>query len=246
MTRLSRRSALLALAGLPLAACQTTDGGAILEEIIAATGGGTGGLTSAEAALGIRQALINGTGFAVANLGTVDGYLKDAIVRIALPEDLRKVQSQLRTFGLSGMLDDLEVQINRGAEKAAPIARNIFVDTIQSLTITDAINIVRGPSNAATRFLQARTTDTLTGLFTPVMTDTLQQAGAIQTFDQIVSQLSIIPLAPQLGADAKNDLIRHGVDKGLDGIFHYIGKEEAAIRANPAKRTSEILRKVFG
>lgn len=78
------------------------------------------------------------------------------------------------------------------------------------------------------------------------MTDALQKAGAIQTLGQIDKRLKSVPLAPRLGADAKDDLIRHGVKYGLDGMFVYIGKEEAAIRANPAKRTSEILRRVFG
>ena len=78
------------------------------------------------------------------------------------------------------------------------------------------------------------------------MVNALNQAGAIQTFDRLIENLRNIPLAPQFGADAKDQLIDHGVAKGLDGIFYYIGKEEAAIRSNPAKRTSEILRRVFG
>ncbi len=78
------------------------------------------------------------------------------------------------------------------------------------------------------------------------MVNALQQSGAIQTFDKLVADLKSMPLAPQLAADAKDDLIDHGVAKAIDGIFYYIAKEEAAIRSNPAKRTSEILRKVFG
>ena len=74
----------------------------------------------------------------------------------------------------------------------------------------------------------------------------MQKAGAIRTYDNLVARLRNIPLAPQYGAEKKEELIDHGVEKGLDGLFYYIGREEAAIRANPAKRTSEILRKVFG
>lgn len=241
---LSRRGALVLLAGAGLSACQTD---AVVEDILAGMGTGSGnGLTQFEAAEGIRAALANGTLAAVGQLGTVDGFLKDAIVRIALPDDLRRLQSTLSKVGMSGMLDELEIQVNRGAEQAAPVAKNIFLSAIESISISDAINIVRGPSNAATKYLQDRTTVSLTKKFTPIMQNMLQNTGAIRTLDQLTSQLSGIPFAPQLGADAKNDLVLHGVSKGLDGIFYYIGQEEAAIRANPAKRTSEILRKVFG
>jgi hypothetical protein len=191
-------------------------------------------------------ALNNGVSSAISTIGVRDGFLLNNLIRIPLPGFLQDMQSSLAKVGLSGPLDNLETQLNRGAEAAVPVARDIFVDAISSLTIQDAIGIVRGGDNAATNFLQQKTTAPLTGLFTPIMSDALQKAGAVQTLDQIDKRLNSLPLAPRLGADAKGDLIRHGVKYGLAGMFTYIGKEEAAIRANPAKRTSEILRKVFG
>ncbi|WP_370338538.1 DUF4197 domain-containing protein [Parvularcula marina] len=249
MTMKPTRRYLLGLlpAGL-LAACTTAEQEAILGAVLSGTGttGGTSGVTSAEAAQGIRAALEQGILSAIAQVGRNDGYFRDGRIHIPLPSRLASIQSQLRPLGLSGLLDDLELQINRGAEVAAPQAKSIFLDAIRSLSISDAIGIVNGGPTSATDYFERRTTPALTSLFTPVMESALQRAGAIQTFDNLVASLRNVPLAPQLGADAKNDLIEHGVGKGLDGLFYYIGQEEAAIRSNPAKRTSEILKRVFG
>jgi hypothetical protein len=246
MTDISRRTLLAGSLGLAATACTTAEQEAILGEILGGTATSGYGLTQADAAAGIRAALTNGITFAVQTVGRTNGYFQDGRIQIPLPGTLRDIQSTLSRVGMSGLLDDLQLRLNRGAEKAAPFARDIFVDTITSLSIQDAIGIVRGPSNAATTYLQNRTTPSLIRLFTPPMQNALQDAGALQVFDQLTSQINANPLIPNLGANAKTDLIEHGVEKGLDGLFYYIGREEAAIRANPAKRTSEILRKVFG
>lgn len=242
--KLDRRAVLAAALGLPLAACETLDP-AVMEGIIRA-GGGVGGLSQAEAAQGIRAALANGVVSAISQVGREGGYFQDGKIKIPLPQTLQDVQSVLAPIGFGGLLNDLELQLNRGAEKAAPVATDLFIDVISGVTITDAINIVRGSSNAATTYLADKTLPKLLSLFSPIMTDALQGTGALQLFDQLSSQLSSVPFAPQLGADAKSDLIDYGVRKGLDGLFVYIGEQEAAIRANPAERTSEILRRVFG
>ena len=168
------------------------------------------------------------------------------LVRIPLPKVLQDVQGYLAPIGADGLLVELQQQLNRGAEKAAPVAKDIFLSAIRGLTITDAINIVRGPDNAATQYLADRTSSKLTQLFSPIMENALGQTGALRLVDQVAGSLRNIPIAPQLGADARTDLIKHGVDYGLKGVFYFIGEEEKAIRENPAKRTSEILRRVFG
>lgn len=243
---LSRRHVLALFPAGLAAACTTAEQEAVLGAVLGATGGTSNGVTSAEAAMGIRQALSNGIGAAIAQVGRTNGYYQDGRIKIPLPRQLASIQSQLRPLGLSGLLDDLQLQINRGAEQAAPQARSIFVQAIEALTIRDAIGIVNGGPTSATDYFARTTTPSLTTLFTPTLEAALQRSGAIRTFDQLVSNLRTIPLAPQLGADAKRDLVTHGVEKGLDGLFYYIGQEEAAIRSNPAKRTSEILRRVFG
>ena len=242
--RLDRRFILAGLLSSPLAACETIDP-QILDDILGAGGSGFG-LTQADAARGIRAALDKGIGTAVSTVGVAGGYFNDGQIRIPLPGDLQKAQNFLNQVGAGGLLNNLEGALNRGAETAAPYAKSIFLDVISGLTIADAINIVRGPSNAATQYLSSRTMPKLVSLFSPIMTDALQNTGALQLFDQMAGNLQGIPFAPQLGADAKAGLIEHGITKGLDGLFYYIGQQEAAIRANPAERTSAILRQVFG
>ena len=231
----------LGLSGTVLTACETLDP-AIIEGVL----GGFGGLTQADAALGIRAALDKGVGNAISNVGILDGFLGNSLVRIPLPKVLQDVQSYLRPLGADGLLVELQQQLNRGAEKAAPIAKDIFLGAIRDLSITDAINIVRGPDNAATEYLSERTSTKLSQLFSPIMENALNQTGALQLVDQVSSSLNNVPFGPNLGVDARNDLISHGVNYGLKGVFYYIGEEEKAIRENPAKRTSEILRRVFG
>jgi len=170
------------------------------------------GLSQADAALGIKAALNNGIGHALGVVGVLDGFWRDDQIKIPLPKTLRDVQSALNIVGAGGIMSELHQQLNRGAEKAAPVAKNIFVDAITSLSITDAINIVKGADNAATTYLQNSTSNQLTQLFSPIMEGALQQTGALRLLDDVTGQLQGIPLAPKLGADARNDLIGHGVD----------------------------------
>jgi hypothetical protein len=237
---INRRHILLALPVLGLTACETLDP-SILNGVL-----NSGALSQGDAAAGIKAALNNGIGAAISTVGRDGGFLNNGRIRIPLPQRLQDVQNILQPIGAGGLLNELQTQLNHGAEKAAPVAKDIFIEAVSDLTIQDAIGIVRGPDNAATQYLQGKTTDRLTTLFTPIMNTALQQTGALQLVDQVSSRLDSVPFAAGLGANAKSDLIRHGVNYGLDGIFTYIGDEEKAIRENPAKRTSEILRRVFG
>ena len=240
-----RRALLASLLGLPvLGACKTLDSN-VLNDVLGGVSG-LGGLTQAEAAHGIRVALNNGVGSAINTVGVLGGYLNDGRIHIALPSDLQNIQGVLQKLGAGKILDSLETALNHGAETAAPMARELFVDVISKVTITDAIAIVQGPENAATSYLSERSLPSLTRVFNPIMTQALESTGALQLFDQLTSSLTNVPFAPQLGAKAKTQLIEHGVSKGLGGLFYYIGEQEAAIRSNPAERTSEILRRVFG
>lgn len=236
---LSRRVVLLSFSALPLTACETLDP-AIIDGIL-----GSAPLTNQEAALGIRAALDNGIGNALTNLGQLDGFLGNPTVRIPLPKVLQNVQSYLAPIGADGLLVELQQQLNRGAEKAAPVARDIFLDAVRGLTIQDAIIIVRGSETAATEYLQSRTTKSLTQLFSPIMESALADTGALRLVDDIDRQVPL-GLLTRSGDDLKTQLIAHGVEHGLQGVFHFIAEEEKAIRQNPAKRTSQILRRVFG
>ena len=170
---MDRRIVLLGLASTPLAACETFDP-AILDGI-GGLGGLGGALTAGEVALGLKAALDNGVGNALSNVGVLDGFLGNNFVRIPLPKVLQDVQSFLSPIGADGLLVELQTQLNRGAEKAAPIAKDIFLGAVRGPTITDAFNILRGPDTAATEYLKANTTTQLTQLFAPIMENALGQ-----------------------------------------------------------------------
>lgn len=239
---ISRRAFLTAFGtALPLAACESIDP-SVLQGILQTTGP----LTEGEAAQGIKQALSNGVMSALLTVGKPGGFWDNGKIRIPLPEGLQKAQNVLSKVGASGMLDQVQERLNAGAEQAAPKAKSIFLDAVTGLSIPDAIAIVQGGDHAATDYLQKTTTPKLTSLFTPIMRTQLQDTGAFRALDDVTARVNKIPFAGQLVQTSQNDLVRFGVEKGLDGVFYYIGQEEAAIRANPAKRTTEILRRVFG
>ena len=245
---LTRRAMMLGAAATAggLAACAETDiqnSLQLLSQGLAQTGGP---LTSQEAAAGLKDALRLGTDAAVTRLSRENGYFDDANVRIPLPGFLGEAQTALGRIGMSGLFDDLELRLNRAAETAAPQAKNIFVSAITSLSVSEAIDIVRGPDNAATEYFKEAMTPRLTQAFRPVINDGLNESGAILTFDRITSRYNAIPLTADLGASAKGQLVDHGLNAALSGLFFYVAKEEKAIRENPAKRTTEILRRVFG
>lgn len=249
MTR-TRRDVLLgavAASGAGLAACTTAEQEALLRDLTnIARASGAQGLTEGDAAQGVRTALTQGVGAAVTQVSARGGYLDDPTIHIPLPGALGRAQATLEPLGLSGLFDELEVQLNRAAEDAAPQARAIFIDAISELTIPDALAIVRGADTAATDYLQERTTPALTRLFTPPMEQAVATAGVTRTLAAIDARLAAVPLAPRLEDGTQRAVVSHAVGGGLDGLFHYIAREEAAIRADPAKRTSAILRRVFG
>lgn len=162
-------------------------------------------------------------------------------MRIPLPATLKKVQSALGRFGMSGMADDLEVRLNRAAEAATPKAKKLFGDAITAMTLQDVKGILNGPSNSATKFFEGKMTSPLKAEFKPIVNASLADVGAIRSYDKMMGQYKSLPFVP----DVKADLTNHVLEKAIAGIFLYLGKEEAAIRENPAKRTTELLKKVF-
>ena len=195
-----------------------------------------------EIADAFKQALRIGSRNVVQKLGTEDGYFKDPEVHIPLPDQLETVKKALDTIGMGSMTDDLELKINRAAEAAAPKARKLFVDAISQMSFDDVMQIYKGPDDAATRYFQKKMTPELSKEMRPIVDDTLSEVGAVQSFDKVMGRYRDLPLVP----DVKADLTDYVVEKGMDGIFHYVAREEAAIRKDPARRTTELLKKVFG
>jgi hypothetical protein len=248
---LSRRAALTLLAGAALGAAQPAAAQSWLQkgrELWNTYGGdgGAGGLSVDEIAQGLREALKVGTATVVAQLGTLDGFNADPRAHIPLPSWMATAQNMAQTVGLSGMLDDLELRLNRAAEVATPKAKALFWDAIGAMTIDDAKAIYDGPDDAATRYFQGKMTEPLKTTFRPIVNDGLRDAGAVQAFDDFVAQYAQVPFAPALADNAKGQLVDHGLDGTLAGLFLYLAEEEKAIRQNPAKRTTAILQRVFG
>ena len=208
-------------------------------QVLAESGGG---LSTADIAAGLKQALAIGSQNVVGQLGRADGFNTDPIAHIPLPNGLVKVRNVMRKVGLSGQLDSLETRLNRAAEQATPKAKELFLSAINRMTIDDAVGILRGPDDAATQFFRGAMGVDLASAMRPIIDDSLSQVGAVRSFNSLLSSYRQIPLVPPVEAD----LTEHVLDAGVDGIFHYIAEEEKAIRDNPVKRTTELLRRVFG
>jgi hypothetical protein len=207
-----------------------------------------------DARTGLREALSLAARLATDRLGQRNGFLDDPQVHIPLPRSISRVQSQLRRVGLSGSIDDLEVRINHAAEAAMPAAKQIFLNAIRSITVSDAISIVRGGDTAATRFLRDRTQGQLTQLLRPSMESALTSSGAYQTVEAVEPHLqsgrNLLSRfgfgRPSATQSLRESVTDHAVEKALDGAFYYIGQEEQAIRRDPVRQTTSILRRIFG
>ncbi len=199
-------------------------------------------LSTDEISAGLREALRVGTERVVEQVGSLDGFNADSAIHIALPGPLKDVQSVLQKVGFSHLADDLELRLNRAAEAASSEAKELFWQAINDMTLEDVERIYEGPDDAATQYFQGKMTPPLVKRMTPIVDRSVADVGAIRSYDEMMSQYEAIPFVP----DVKADLTNYVVEKAMDGIFHYVAKEEMAIRNNPAKRTTEILRRVFG
>ncbi|NWF36117.1 DUF4197 domain-containing protein [Mariprofundus sp. KV] len=201
----------------------------------------TASLTNSDMIAGLKDALRVGSEQVVGQLSKNDGFNSDPKIHIPLPESMQHVKSALSAVGMGYMMDDLELKLNRAAEVATPKAKRIFADSIKAMTIDDAKNILSGPDDAATQYFKGKMSKPLSAEMRPIVQSALNEAGAVQAYDSVMGEYSSLPFVP----DVKANLTQHVLDLGLQGIFLYMAEEEAAIRKNPAKRTTDILRKVF-
>jgi len=198
-------------------------------------------LSNSDITAGLKDALRVGSERVVKRLAKPDGFNSDAKIHIPLPDSLKRVDSMLSGIGMGYLMDDLELKLNRAAEAATPKAKKLFGSAIRKMTIKDVQRIYKGPNDAATQYFKGKMSAPLAGEMKPVIEKTLSQVGAVQAYDRVMGEYQSLPFMPNV----KADLTSHVVNGGLSGIFHYMAQEEAAIRKNPAKRTTEVLRKVF-
>lgn len=212
----------------------------VLQNLPANTGGG---ITEAEAGQGIKEALAQGLTNAVLKLNKEDGFFKDALYKILLPPDAKKIENTLRSLGFNNMVDKAILQINRGAEDAAGYAKPIFVDAVKSMTLQDAIGLVKNGDTSATHFFREKTTEKLLAAFQPVIKASLDKVEATKYYGDVISKYNNFPTTIK---KINPDLPGFVTGKATDALFDLVAKEEVNIRTNIAARTTDILKKVFG
>ncbi len=195
-----------------------------------------------EISTAFKQALRIGSENVVEQLGTLDGFNNDAAIHIPLPDELQTVKELLTQFGMSAIVDDLELKLNRAAEMATPKAKELFMQAITDMSFEDINTIYKGPNDSATNYFQQKMSTALSAEMRPIVDNSLAEVGALQAYDSVMGSYQTLPFVP----DIKANLTDHVVEKGMDGIFYYIAKEEEAIREDPAKQTTALLKKVFG
>ena len=203
--------------------------------------GSSGSLTNSEIISGLKEALEIGAGTVVSQLGAEDGFNADSSIHIPLPSYLSTAKTLMDKAGMGAYAENLELKLNRAAEAATPKAKALFVNAISQMSFEDANSILNGADDAATQYFKKKTSDDLTKAFTPVVEENLEEIGAIKAYDQMMEKYKTLPLVP----DVKGDLTDYTVEEALEGIFYYLAKEEKAIRENPAKQTTALLKKLF-
>jgi hypothetical protein len=212
----------------------------VLSKLPTGTGGG---VTEAEAGDGIKEALGQGLVKAVLQLNKEDGFFKDALYKVLLPPDAKKIENTLRDLGMNKMVDKAILAINRAAEDAAGYAKPIFVDAIKSMTISDAIGLIRNGDTSATHFFRIKTTDKLMAAFLPVIKSSLDKADATKYYSDLVNTYNNFPTTLK---KINPDLPSFVTGRATQALFDLVAKEEVNIRQNIAARTTDLLRKVFG
>lgn len=240
---MKKRAAVLAflLFGLTMMSCTQADLNNVLQEL-ESTVLKENTLSYSDIVKGLKQALSIGTNNAVTYVSKSNGYFGNPQIKIPLPEKVRKVEDILRSVGYGKQVDAFELSMNRAAEKAAPLAVDIFKHAITQMSFSDARQILDGPDNAATAYFRGATYDRLQQTFKPIISRAMTEVGVTRNFKNLNSRLAAIPFVDQLSFD----LDRYTTNQALDGLFLMLANEEEKIRKDPAARVTSLLKKVFG
>lgn len=199
-----------------------------------------GALSNDEIIAGLKEALRVGTNKASGKLSAVDGFFKDAAIKILMPAEAQKVEKKLRSLGMGKLVDNAILSMNRAAEDAAKSATPIFVNAVKGMSFGDAMGILRGGDFAATNYLKGKTTASLTEAFMPIIESSLQKVDATKYWNTLFTTYN------KFSTDKVNpDLSAYVTEKALAGIFYQLSLEEQKIRKDPMARTTDILKKVF-
>ena len=202
---------------------------------------GNKNISNADIASALKEALNKGVDEQVTKLTAVDGFYKNEMVKILLPEELQKVDKTLRSMGMGNLADEGLLVLNRAAEDAVKEATPIFVNAITSMSFNDAKNILMGDDRSATNYLEKTTSSQLYGKFSPVVKNSLDKVGADKVWATIIEKYNALPLTK----DVNPNLTDYVTSKAMDGVFTMIAVEEKEIRTDFSSRTSDLLKKVF-
>ncbi len=206
---------------------------------------GTGAnISESDASAGIKESLAQGVSASIKRLGTTDGFLKDQVVRIAVPKSMRTMADTASKLGAGKYVDEFETSMNRAAEKAVPAAADIFADAIRQMTVKDALGIVRGEPDAGTQYFRRVTEDKLRDSFLPIVSKATGETGVTKSYKKLSKKGG--GLGGLMGGGDSMDLDGYVTDKAMDGLFHYIAEQEKSIRRNPMGSGSALLGRVFG
>ena len=196
------------------------------------------GISNSDIAEGLREALNMGIDKQVSKLTQTDGFYKNELVKILLPEELQKVDKTLRDIGLDNLADEGLKVLNRAAEEAVSEATPIFVDAVKGITFNDAKNILLGNDDAATQYLSNATQSELYTKFNPVIKSSFEKVGADVIWENLITRYNNIPLTAKVNTDFVTN-------EALKGVFTMISVEEKEIRTKVSSRTSDLLKRVF-
>ncbi|HKW95267.1 MAG TPA: DUF4197 domain-containing protein [Methylomirabilota bacterium] len=243
MTRSTRKARWwgFAAAVAALVALSPGPADAQIDKLLKGLGGAGAGLSDAKIGDGLKEALQVATDKTVSLTGKTDGYFANQAIKILMPEKLRSLETGLRTVGYGPQLDEFVLSMNRAAERAAPQAKQIFLDALGKMSFDDARKILNGGETAATDFFKSKTTPQLTTAFRPVVSKSMNEVGVTRQYKDLLSRFEAIPFAKSPALD----LDGYVVDRGLAGLFHVLGDQEKQIRTNPTARTTELLKEVF-
>jgi len=200
-----------------------------------------GELDSKTIIAGLKEALNVGAKNGVSTVSKVNGYFGNQMIKILVPEKVKKIERLMRKAGMGKEVDKFVVSMNRAAEKAAPQALSFFVAAIKEMTIPDAVKILRGKDTEATEYLRSKTYDRISGAFKPVVSSAMNDVGVTRSFKEMMDKAKSIPMLKRESVD----LDQYVTSKALDGLFVMVGQEEQKIRKDPAARVTELLRTVF-
>ena len=225
----------------------TTNAQSILDGVKKAVSGNNSnlgaGLSNDDIVSGLKTALTQGAQKSADRLSVVNGFLKDAAVKILLPAEAQKVEKALRSAGLGSLVDNAINSMNHAAEDAAKSAAPIFVGAVKNMSVNDALGILRGSDTSATSYLKKSTTTNLTQTFKPVIDASLVKTDATKYWHDVFDTYNKLPMTFK---KINPDLSAYVTEKAISGIFYYVAQEEMKIRKDPAGQASAILQKVFG